>query len=180
MDGAENERKCEVIQEEYDNKIDTPMSVCQPPSEDTLFVSPILPLSIDFGVATCGQFYDIQHSHEEMSVLKNDEISDCVSDTADTTILTDSVQDKEHVKCPNCDEQMLEWNHVCEIEAEIPESANMVNDVKSHEEDPAVAFQPPPPKPPDHSYAESEMDDDERAERMARSLEAILMEMYKL
>ncbi len=123
-----------------------------------------------------------------MSVLKNDEISDCVSDTADTTILTDSVQDKEHVKCPNCDEQMLEWNHVCEIETEIPESANMVNDMKSptyecilsHEEDPAIAFQPPPPKPPDHSNAESKMDDDERAERMARTIEAVLREMYKL
>ena len=187
MDSAENERKCEVIQEEYDHKIDTPMSVCQPPSEDTLFVSPILPLSIDFGVAKCGQFYDLQHSHEEMSVPKYDEISDCVSDSDDTTTLTNPVQSMEHVKCPNCDEQMLEWNHVCELEAEIPESANIVNEPKSpthecivsHENESEAAFQPPP-KPPDHSKAESEMDDDERAERMARTIEAILKEMYKL
>jgi len=89
----------------------------------------------------------------------------------------------EHVKCPNCDEQMLEWNHVCEIEAEIPESANIINEPKSPTHECIVSHEKesePPPKPPDQSHAESEMDDDDRrAERMARALEAILIEMHK-
>ncbi len=82
---------------------------------------------------------------------------------------------KEWLKCPNCDEVMT-WNHTCNI-SESVESFEQISDAEEKEN--AAAFQPPP-KPPDHSNAESKMDDDERAERMARTIEAVLREMYKL
>ena len=162
LDEIEDERQSVVTQEHYEI-VDSPICVCEPPPEDTLILSPVLPISVDF-----------------VTDIYDQAVGPILIDTEKNTESTQSRYDsdgeyKELLKCPNCDEVMA-WNHTCNI-SESVESFEQISDTEEKEN--AAAFQPPP-KPPDHSNAEIEMDDDERAERMARTIEAILREMYKL
>jgi len=70
----------------------------------------------------------------------------------------------------------MAWNYTCNIS----ESVEIFEQISDAEEKENVAAFQSPPKPTDHSNAESEINDDRRAERMARAIEAILMEMHKL
>jgi hypothetical protein len=122
-DGVENERKNEsiLIQEEIDHNImESPTYVCQPPVEDTLTVSPVVPITLDFEMDTLDQFHDYP---------KSDELLDHSCDAAAAAVLSEPEQDTEIVQCPNCNEKMEEWNHVCEIKSDISESVEVVNEV---------------------------------------------------
>ena len=71
-DDVENERENASIltQKECDHIMDSPTYVCQPPIEDTLTLSPVLPISLDFGMDTLDQFHDYPHS-DELRVLSS-------------------------------------------------------------------------------------------------------------
>ena len=99
--------------------METPTYVCQPPIEDTLTLSPVLPISLDFGMDTLDQFHDYPNSGE---------LIDHSCDPAVETVLSEPEKDTEIVKCPNCDEKMEEWNHVCEIQSDVSESVEVVNE----------------------------------------------------
>ena len=45
-------------------------------------------------------------------------------DAAAAAVLSEPEQDTEIVLCPNCNEKMEEWNHVCEIKSDISESVD--------------------------------------------------------
>jgi hypothetical protein len=162
FDEIEDERKSEVTQEHY-GIVDSPTCVCEPPPEDTLILSPVMPISVDFVSDICDQAVGPMLIDPEKNIESTQSHYDSDGEY------------KELLKCPNCDE-MMAWDHTCNI-SESVEIVEQISDAEEREN--ATAFQPPP-KPPDHSNAESKMDDDERAERMARTIEAVLREMYKL
>ena len=90
----ENERTNDV-EENVSELFNTPIDVaCEPPKEDTLQLTPLTPIKIEFGdterlcVIENGSELN-QNEHQEM-------------------------KESEHVvNCPNCDEPIEKWNHVC-------------------------------------------------------------------
>ena len=91
---VENERSNndEEVQKEID---DTPVNVeCKPPEDDTLFMAPLTPIEIDFGgnESTCSdQQHDISKEYEHQKR-----------------------KPQKFAKCPNCDEVLEKWNHMCD------------------------------------------------------------------
>jgi len=118
-DGMENDRTFEPV-ESFENCI-SPESICEPPQEETLVLSPVKPISIDFGIL---QYSRIDCDYEE-KVLENqnkviDEEKDVgiqVSEHDDLTIVDHAdmlIPTNMDVKCPNCDRVMESANHMCD------------------------------------------------------------------
>jgi hypothetical protein len=122
IDETENERQIEVTHDQYEIN-DSPTRVCEPPSEDTLILSPVLPISVDFGIVTLDQ--------DEQEILIDPEQG--TDSTQYGSHCESEIESRALLKCPNCDEVMLEWNHVCEI-SEYVETAEETNDDKSENE----------------------------------------------
>ena len=90
-DEIENERLDE-LKETIDSCI-SPECICEPPYEDTLVLSPVLPISIDFGSLKRYQFDNCEENfHYREPERKLPEVG---------------------FKCPNCDEVMENVSHVC-------------------------------------------------------------------
>ena len=78
------------------HKFDTPIHVsCVPPAEDVLFLEPLTPIKLDLVTKE----YDTHkmEAGEDLSVA-----------------YTNSIESETGViKCPNCNENMLDWDHIC-------------------------------------------------------------------
>ena len=94
----ENERSLEHVEVSAD-KFDTPIHVsCVPPAEDILFIEPLTPIKLDF----VQKDYDTHkmEAGEDLSVAYTSETNSIESETV-------------AIKCPNCNENMLDWDHIC-------------------------------------------------------------------
>ena len=128
---VESERQDDVNQGHFKHEIDSPHIICEPPSDDTLILSPLLPISIDFKTETETSAYNIDESSimiDHENFLEN-EIK--IVET-DSHIGGKSGGD---VKCSNCDD-IFEWNHLCNIldesvdaaEQQIGDNTEIAND----------------------------------------------------
>lgn len=102
-DEIENERFDESKETIFDSYT-SPEIICEPPREDTLLLSPVLPISIDFGSIKCNQIDNC----EEKNVCKGE---------------PEIKLPEVGFKCPNCDEVMENASHVCNEVADATEDA---------------------------------------------------------
>ena len=117
----ETERQDDANQVHFEHDIDSPNMVCDPPSDDTLTLSPLLPISIDFEEETYAYACDIDERRimvEPEKIIEN-EIK--IGETGSQNVANSDV------KCPNCGE-IFEWNHICEILDESVDAAEKGND----------------------------------------------------
>ena len=139
---TENERKYE-IEDISINQCDTPLEIsCEPPVEDTLVLSPLSPMKLEFS------------QHEPT----------CRIEPGDSMILEEAstnetnvkfVDEIDPIKCPNCYESIMKWDHVCNDDTQ---SSDTINDDIANDSAPAS-------------------NDDDTCEKMPKTIGAILEKM---
>jgi hypothetical protein len=149
---AEHERNNEI---EHGNRIqlDTPLEIsCKPPVEDTLVLNPLSPIKLEFlqNEPKC------RIEHGDDIILEEDS-------SIDTNVQL--VNEIDPLKCPNCCESLMTWDHVCDVDT--PSSDTIDEDI-ANDPQPVLTSQ------------ENDEDVDERASRMAFTIGEIMREMMNL
>jgi len=98
---------------------DTPVHVsCGPPSEDTVTLEPLTPIRVNFENFT--------NDHGTCKIEAGDDFSIASIESEIKSIGNED--GGAGVKCPNCNENMLNWNHTCDEKTEAVNVIELEND----------------------------------------------------
>ena len=108
---TENERNNEM-EDQSTNQCDTPMEIsCEPPVEDTLVLSPLPPMKLEF----LQNELKCKTESGNVMILEEDSIED-----TDMKL----VNEIDPLKCPNCYKSIMKWDHVCDDDSQSDDTIN--------------------------------------------------------
>ena len=96
---------------------DTPVHVsCVPPAEDTITLEPLTPIRVNFE--------NFENGYDTRKIDAGDDFSIASIESETKSIGNEDVG----VKCPNCNKNMVNWNHTCDENAEAVNVIEFEND----------------------------------------------------
>ena len=149
---AEHERNNE-IEDGNIIQLDTPLEIsCKPPVEDTLVLNPLSPIKLEF-----------PQNEPKCRIEHGDDIILEEDSSIDTNVQL--VNEIDTLKCPNCCESLMTWDHVCDVDTQ---NSDTIDEDIANDSQPVLTPQ------------DNDEDIDETATRMANTIGAIMREMLNL